>query len=222
MVTFEGKRDWSYFLQFLKALKHWVCFSVFIAFCWKSQSSRCFCFLALFYSQSWHPVLVLEVLRSWMAIIFMYRRWRWNFSYVGDHLKKTIATISWIWTDCFWRRQFWISLIHEEGQIGSPNNTLKCCWFSVASCNTCKYYKECMGQSLCNIWKKRCWQQIVITSRVLHSLDGGRHFNVSSYWQASNDCRSISKHWSSKNLWRFGIHIFRVFAIVFPYPCGFT
>jgi hypothetical protein len=34
-------------------------------------------------------------------------------------------------------------------------NSPKCCWFSIASCHTCKNYKRCMGQSLCNINLKK-------------------------------------------------------------------
>jgi hypothetical protein len=64
-----------------------------------------------------------------------------------------------------------LSLEVEFGKIvleGSMNTTYswtktkltcihspKCCWFSIASCNTCKNYKRCIGQSLRNINLKK-------------------------------------------------------------------
>jgi hypothetical protein len=78
----EGEIEVTFY-KFFKYLKHWLCFW-FFNFCYKFQSSRCFAFWYLFYSQSWHPFFKPKVLKSWMTIIFIHGRWRWNFF----HMKK--------------------------------------------------------------------------------------------------------------------------------------
>ncbi len=85
--------------------------------------------------------------------------------FVGDHLKSVVVTRSWIWRDCLWRNHSWTPLIHEERQIDLGNNFFKCCWLFVASCNTCRNCKRCMGQSLCNIWENTHWQKTTIMLR---------------------------------------------------------
>jgi len=79
---FWKKQRLKLFFTIFESLETFDVFFVFLTFCWKFQSFRCFVFLAFFYSQSWHSFLMLEILRSWMAITFTHGRWRWNFSYM--------------------------------------------------------------------------------------------------------------------------------------------
>jgi hypothetical protein len=66
-----------------------------------------------------------------------------------DEFRKIVVPQWGIFEHCYsWRRTNWWTW----------NNFPKYCWLFVASCNTCINSKICMGQSLCNIWKKTCWR----------------------------------------------------------------
>lgn len=38
--------------------------------------------------------------------------------FVGDHFKKAIGAINWIWKIYSWKRHSWTSFAHEEEQVG--------------------------------------------------------------------------------------------------------
>ncbi len=87
---FGRKERLKLFYIVLESFETMGVFFVILMFCWKFQSSRlCFVFFALFYSQSWCPLLMLEVLKSWMAITFIHERWRWNFSCMNFFCRRS-------------------------------------------------------------------------------------------------------------------------------------
>jgi len=131
-----------------------MCVFVFLTFCWKFQSWRFF--LALFYSQSWCPLLMFKVLKTWMAIIIIHGRW--NFCCMRKICERlpqeNFATKNWIWRYCFWRRHFWTLFIHEKKQIGSSDNSFKCYWFLLHHVARVKTTKDAWD-NLCATFERR-------------------------------------------------------------------
>jgi hypothetical protein len=117
---------------------------------WKLRNIRCvlffwhfaksfkalgvFFFKALFYSKWWCPPLMLEVLKSWMAITFTHGKWSWNFfcmkricgkslhenychrklNLEGLFLKEALLNTIYLWRKINWfvEQLFYMLLIH--------------------------------------------------------------------------------------------------------------